>query len=82
MSTSLLWRPIVPVEEHTLPNQLKYRLGPRYWNHDGTLGGEPVTLSSDDLQYLAGLKDGGVEGAEELIDAINKYGAVEMWLER
>jgi len=39
-----------------------------------------IFLSAKDRPYLSGLRDGGVEGAAELIDAIEKYGKIDLWV--
>ena len=33
------------------------------------------------LGYLVGLRDGGVQDAEKLIEAIDKFGSVRVWLQ-
>lgn len=43
-------------------------------------GGEE--LDKRFIPYLEGLADGGVAGAQELIDAIRKHGSIEIWIER
>jgi hypothetical protein len=72
---------VVPVEEHRLPIELKSLLAKRYWEQDGSLKGGPTTLTSADIAYLSGLSDAGIKGADELIEAINKYEAVEIFIE-
>lgn len=82
MSTNLYWRP-VPKDYpgHNL-DQLKFILGPRFWDHDGSLPGDPIELDEEYIGYLRGLVDAGSETvateAQELIDAIKKYGVVEL----
>jgi len=84
MSSSLYWRPvprdIPPAEE--LPYQLKKALSVRLWGHDGSLYGDKVELNKATpiIPYLEGLADAGVEGAEELIRAINIHDAVVVWI--
>jgi hypothetical protein len=80
VSSSLFWKPVIPQRENTLPDNLKYILGKKYWNHDGTLTSPPLVLDEDNLEYLSGLVDAGVEGAEELVEAIRKHGRVEIWI--
>lgn len=84
MSTSLYWRPSIP-ERNYLGKDLKFVIAPKYWGHDGSLGGDPYTFTADDVEYLSGIKDSAdkeVAGeAEALIELIKKYGAVEVWLE-
>jgi len=85
MSTSLYWTPapgdVPPAEE--LPFELKKAIAQRLWGHDGSLWGEKVELSRANaaiIPYLEGLADAGVDGAAELIRAINTHDAVLVWV--
>jgi hypothetical protein len=84
MSFSLYWRPAAPPPpDHHLDPQLKYKISPKLWDHDGTLRGEPYQLSKDHprtMGYLEGMADAGIAGAQELIDAINEHGTVEIFI--
>ena len=81
MSATLLWRPVVRQRDFSLPNALKYKICPRYFDHDGSLGSGPRIFDGNDVPYLQGLADGNVEGADALIQAIRKHGEVEVWTE-
>jgi hypothetical protein len=86
MSTSLYWEPIKPQRSKSLGQQLKYIFGPRYWGHDGTCNGEEIILSGKEIPYLTGISDGTrdteIKGdIDVLIEAIQKYGSVKIWLE-
>ncbi len=87
MSTSLYWEPVRPERKlRSLTDQLKYIFGPRYWGHDGTCHGEEVFLDHRSISYLTGLIDATHDkevkrDAQVLIDAIQKYGSVKIWLE-
>lgn len=86
MSTNLYWRPTPKPQEKSLSKQLKYILARKYWDHDGSLTGEPMALTSDDVPYLAGVRDGSSDvdcarSAQELIDAIAKFGTVEILIQ-
>ena len=81
MSSTLMWRPAVPKEGYSLPFELKTRLSRRLWDTDGSCGGGEVAMDSSDIPYLEGFRDAGVKGAEELIEAIKKYGTVILWHE-
>lgn len=70
MSSNLVWRP--KKKRGTLPKALKFVLDAQ---------GFPLTMDSDDLEYLKGLRDGNVDGAQELIDIIEKHGRIELYLE-
>lgn len=71
MSSSLVWREVSP-RNQGLPDSLKYALRKKY--------GNPVSsiLSNQDIDYLSGLRDAGVEGADELITIILDVGEVEV----
>lgn len=75
MSGHLMWEP-ADRKKKSLPTTLKWALEKRY-------GGSPndITMSQDHMNYLHGLLDGGVEGAQELIDAIDKHGSVQLTVE-
>jgi len=84
MSTSLYWTPAprdVPPAEG-LPYELKKAIAQRLWGHDGSVYGEKVELSRATaiIPYLEGLADAGVDGAAELIRAINTHDSVLVWI--
>ena len=74
MSTDLYWRP-VSKDANILESHLKIVLR----NSGITSGIHPVKVGREKIDYLHGLKDAGIEGAEELIEIINKYGEVEIF---
>jgi hypothetical protein len=81
MSTTLYWRHNVPLEGYSLPASLKYILGPRYYDHDGTLSGSDVILTHADVPYLEGVRDARADkelaaAAQVLLDVIAKDGSV------
>ncbi len=80
MSTDLHWRP-VDKRSGTLPYKLKKVIAKRFWGHDGSLAGDELMLDSHNLDYLAGLIDAGVEGADELKALILQHGRVVVWIE-
>ena len=75
MSQNLYWKPVVPNQGHDLPDALKYKLRDKY-----DLYGSPSVLGMRDVGYLSGLADCGIEGASELMEAIEKNGEVEVYL--
>lgn len=81
MSSDIFWKPVKPIEGNQLPRTLKYVISPRFFNHDGTLGGSNVILNESHLEYLCGLLDCKVDGALELIDAIKRHGSVELYFD-
>lgn len=85
MSFSLYWRPADPPPPPETPedNQLKYKLAPLLFEHDGTLRSGPVVLTSSNgivIGYLKGLAACEVDGAQDLLDAINDHGGVVLWV--
>lgn len=61
MSSNLVWRPEVK-KGNRLSNDLKLILR-RKWHL-------PYTCSESDFPYIEGLKDAGVDGAEDLLSLI------------
>lgn len=70
MSTSLIFY----TKKESLPDDLKRALAINY-NHF------PLTLGSDDIDFLTGLKCAGIKTAQKLIDGINKNGEVVLDIE-
>lgn len=60
----------------TLPDALKFVL-----RDSGQVRDNKAIFAASSLPYLTGLRDAKVEGAQELIDLIEKYEAVELWLQ-
>lgn len=62
--------------EHSLSDQLKLVL------RDGKhFGGLPHTATERDIPYFEALADAGVKDAQKVLDAIEKYGELELRLE-
>lgn len=79
----MYWRPVSPKPEgEYVDDDVRRALARRLWDHDGSLSSDPHELSKADLPYLEGLRDGGTKDAQNLIDAIRKHGAVEVWISR
>lgn len=73
MSSNLYWKPVMK-ESNDLPDELKYALQKRYEGYiEGTI------LEYDDISYLEGLRDAGVKGAQDLIEAIKQHDLVRIW---
>jgi hypothetical protein len=75
MSANLYWRP-VPKTAHGLPDALKYIL-----QDSQGLEAEMQVFTRASICYLRGLADAKIDGAQELINAIEKHEEVEVWLE-
>lgn len=75
MSATLCWRPVVK-NRKTLPDALKFVLRDKRGQ-----GSEKNTYDHSDFPYLRGLVDAEVDGAQELIAAIEQHEEVEVWLE-
>lgn len=65
MSSTLIWEPEVR-EQKSLSTPVKWALQKR---NCGII--DSMRLDTDDLDYVKGLIDAGVEGAQELYDAIS-----------
>lgn len=72
MSSTLYWRPISK-ETNSLSTGLKYALQKKYGSS------AKAAMSYDDIPYLEGLVHGGVEDAQELINAIEQHEEIEVW---
>lgn len=60
----------------TLPDALKFILRDKRG-----VDGSRRKFDCGDIGYLNGLVDAGVEGAQELIDLIERYEVVDLWLQ-
>ena len=72
MSSTLYWEP-ANRKMKDLPDALKYVLQKKFSG-----SGIDTIMCDGDVPYLNGLKDAGVKGAEELIEAIEKYHEVRI----
>lgn len=70
VSSTLTWEP-AHRKKNDLPTALKWKLQKRYF---GVVSDRQMEYS--DIPYLEGLRDADVEGAQELIDAIEKHEVV------
>lgn len=72
MSSTLYFQPRQTGEKQ-LPDELKFVL------RDGKyFGGLPRVVHNYDLSYFHALADANIKGAQKVIDAIEKYGEVEL----
>lgn len=72
MSSTLYWVPVVQTGK-SLPDELKYALRKKFGGYICN-----TRLLSGHIEYLNGLRDAGTKGAQELIDAIEKHGEIEI----
>ena len=74
MSTNLYWRPITTGQ--CLTKALKFvfqrRLGAMCTR---------LTLGDSDREYVQALVDSEIEGAQDLYDALEKFGEIELYFE-
>jgi hypothetical protein len=84
MSMGLYWRLVAPIEGAHLSQALKYAISRELWDHDGTLGGD-ATLSAEHIGFLRGMAAAGNDEVRKdcrtLVEAIEKHGAVVVWIE-
>lgn len=67
----LHWKPITVVENEVGDKLLHTIMKNKY--------ALPYQLGRYDLEYLKGLRDAGINGAEELINAIGIHGHIEIF---
>jgi hypothetical protein len=81
VSTSLYWRP-VPKDPppYDVPEDVEGALRRRYWETWPDMGprSEPREMGETDIAWLEGLRDAGLEGADELIAAIREHGTIRL----
>ncbi len=80
MSANLMWKPIRP-EGKGLSDAAKFFFRDAYSLNEG-----PITLSENDVRYLQGAaaatKDKDLKSdITKLLEAIGKFGQVELWQE-
>ena len=73
MSQSIHYKPVMNNGIHIGGCALKNILQEKY--------GYPARLTAIDVSYLQGLHDAGIANAECLIEAIEKYSVIEIYLE-
>ncbi len=78
MSSTLVYEPYSPDEGVSLQNDLKHVISRKYWGTDGSCGDSAI-LDEKDIPYLEGVRDSGVNGSSQLIDAIRAHGKVRIW---
>jgi hypothetical protein len=76
MSSTLVYEPVVIQKNFGLDDELKFVLRKAF--SDGRVN---LVFSQKDTDYLRGLRDAGIKGANELIDAINEHEQVRVYEE-
>jgi hypothetical protein len=71
MSSTLYWVP-TPRDRKPLPDRLKHALQKRYSSPLHT------KITGAECDYLEGLRDAGIDGAEELLEAVLQHGEIEL----
>jgi hypothetical protein len=75
-----MWKPVTQASG-SLDYALKRAISRKLWDTDGSIGIGVALVNCKDIPYLEGLRDAGVDGADELIELINEHGALELWHE-
>lgn len=70
--TNLYWRPVPDHHAGEIPERLAGILGENY--------GFPCELTDAKLDYLIGLRDAGVPGADDLVEAVHRCGRIHLWV--
>jgi len=78
MGSSLFYAPEPTPKRTYLGDELKRALAPRLWGDDGSLSNGIAYFDESHILYLQGIMDAGIEEAAVLIDAINKYGTIQI----
>ncbi len=73
MSCTLHWKPIIKDSESISEIHLREILDKKY--------GYPHHLSYIDIDYIQALVDAGIDGAQDLLDAIRKHDDILIFLE-
>ena len=87
MSSSLYWKPVVPVTSYGgYGHPLKGVIARKFFDHDGSLSSGPITFTDDDIRWLEGARDAFEKDEHqkpfnELIAAIQHHGAISIWIE-
>lgn len=76
MSIDLYWKPYIEKKGKSLPIAMKWALQKRFFQNDYG----PIVFTEKDRGYFEGLLDGKTEGAEEILDLLEKYESLELWL--
>lgn len=80
MSSSLVWKAIEK-PNGSFGTPLKRALGSWKFGGDGSIWESSIVLAEKDVEQIEVMKALGVSEAGDLIDAIYKHGAIELWLE-
>lgn len=78
MSSTLMWESVVKVQRFELPDTAKYVLRARYGDGAMVTG---IKLDCGQIEYLAGLRDAGIKGIQEIIDAIRQFDEIRIFEE-
>ncbi len=71
MSTSLGWKPVS--KDYTyLSTELKFAMRKEYGSFINAV------LDTSDIAYLTGLRDAGIDDAQDLIDAIEQHNEIKL----
>lgn len=80
MSQSLVFQPVKPTKCAYLAYELKHIFTKKYYLDDGS-----YRMGNGSISYLEGLRDAGnkeiQKDIQRLINAIEKWGEVDIWLE-
>lgn len=73
MTATLYWVQAYPSDEAVLSDRLLAILREKYQAEE-----VKIVMNRANIPYLEGLRDGGVEGAQDLIDALESFGYVRV----
>lgn len=77
MSSNLRWTPAV-IEREEFPKQIEFSVRLRVHLLKRYGFKSKFTVDVNDISYIEGLRDEGCPGAQDLIDAIERYGEISV----
>ena len=80
-STTLKWRPSQRSRNSLPDGLLRIFRGWLESSNEMNVQSAERCVSRDSLKYLEGLRDAGVDGAQQVIDLIEEHGEVVLYLE-
>ena len=84
MSANMFWEP-ARRKANYLPDGIRRAVALKWFGHDGSLGSDRITINSRSISFLEGIIAGGNDearsGAQALIEAIDKYDEIEIWID-
>lgn len=81
MIPMLYWKPAVEQKIADLPFDLKQVIAKRFWGQDGSLRGAAMLFGPTNIPYFSGLADAGINGADKVVELLEKHGEIYLYIE-